>query len=149
MKKCGIYLIENQQGNKYVGQSIDIEKRWKSYKYFYKQDKKSLIHKSLKKYGYENHKFSILEECEKQNLNAKEIFYIELLKTNIKKYPFDKGFNRTKGADNPPNSLGKKRSEEYKQLLSLKLKAVWASGKRKPSVYKEKNFKRYNSFTYC
>lgn len=70
----GIYLIQNQKGKIYIGQSCDIEERWKSYK---KLDCKSQprLYNSLKKYGVENHSFHIAFECPIENLNYEERFY--------------------------------------------------------------------------
>lgn len=70
----GIYKIENLiNGKIYIGQSIDIERRWKEHC----SKNKSLIGKAITKFGQENFSFEILEECEKNSLNKKEIFYIQ------------------------------------------------------------------------
>lgn len=70
----GIYKIENLiNGKIYIGQSIDIERRWKEHC----SKNKSLIGRAITKFGQENFSFEILEECEKNSLNKKEIFYIQ------------------------------------------------------------------------
>jgi group I intron endonuclease len=70
----GIYKITSPVGKIYVGQSVDLKKREKDYKKLkcWKQHK---IYNSLKKYGPENHKFEILEECTLEQLNEKEIYW--------------------------------------------------------------------------
>ena len=75
----GIYKITNQiNGKVYIGQSINIEHRWKEHIQEAKHgDKKYKIYLALRKYGIENFKFEILEECQREELNEKEIFYIE------------------------------------------------------------------------
>ena len=73
----GIYKITNPKGKIYIGQSINIEQRWD---YFYKTlNCKSQIklYNSLLKYGWENHIKEIIEECNLEELNIKEIFWGE------------------------------------------------------------------------
>ncbi len=61
-KVCGIYMITNPKGLKYVGQSVDIDKRFADYKSL-RLERQSKLHTSLKKYGADAHKFEVLEEC--------------------------------------------------------------------------------------
>jgi group I intron endonuclease len=70
----GIYKIINPNGKVYIGQSINIKKRFLNYKKFncIKQPK---LHRSFVKYGADKHCFSILEECLIEELNIKERFY--------------------------------------------------------------------------
>ena len=72
----GIYKITNPSGKVYIGQSIDIEKRFKRYnKLHCKQQYK--LYNSLKKYGVENHIFEVIEECEINQLNNRERYWQE------------------------------------------------------------------------
>lgn len=80
----GIYKITNKINNKiYIGQSIDIKERWKQH--FYKAYNKkelgynSAIHQAFRKYGYENFSFEVIEVCKKEELDAKEIYWIKTL----------------------------------------------------------------------
>lgn len=71
---CGIYKIENLiNGKIYIGQSIEIEQRWK--KHLTANDN-FLIHKALRKYGKENFSFTILEECSLSSLDDREKYWI-------------------------------------------------------------------------
>ena len=70
----GIYKIVNPSNKIYIGQSVDIEKRWARYKIILCQNQTKLKN-SLKKYGFDNHKFSILEECETERLNERERYW--------------------------------------------------------------------------
>ena len=76
----GIYIIRNIVNNKvYIGQSIDIERRWKEHKrkYQYENERKnSYLYNAIYKYGIESFSFDILEECDKDKLNEREIYYI-------------------------------------------------------------------------
>ena len=73
----GIYKITSPTGKVYIGQSINIENRFKSYKW-YKAKKQTLLNRSFLKYGVENHLFEILTECDKTQLHKLETYYQEL-----------------------------------------------------------------------
>lgn len=75
MKKVGIYKITNPKGKVYIGQSIDIIKRWNVYRYLIRSSMGNKIFNSLKKYGPDNHTFEILEECTKDQLSVREVYY--------------------------------------------------------------------------
>lgn len=73
----GIYVITNPIGRKYVGQSVNIEYRWKSYKT--KECKSQIkLNRSFIKYGVDNHLFEVIEECNVGVLNEKERHYQEI-----------------------------------------------------------------------
>jgi len=61
----GIYKILSPTGKVYIGQSFDIIHRWQAYKSISKSSPKNNINKSLLKYGYNNHLFSIVHELPK------------------------------------------------------------------------------------
>jgi group I intron endonuclease len=72
----GIYKITNPNGKTYVGQSINIEKRKKSYFSMHKRNNQQIIlHRSFLKYGVENHKFEVIEECTFDLLNERERYW--------------------------------------------------------------------------
>jgi group I intron endonuclease len=73
----GIYKITNPNGKIYIGQSIDIEKRWQYYKSqsHNRKDKQNKLFNSLNKYGSNNHLFEIIEECTLEQLNEREIYW--------------------------------------------------------------------------
>jgi hypothetical protein len=75
----GIYQITNPKGKTYIGLSKDIKNRWESYKHYTGIAKNSSIKFSLKKYGYENHKFEILEEVQGdgKKLRERERYWIQ------------------------------------------------------------------------
>ena len=74
MKKIGIYKIISPSNKIYIGQSIDIEKRKHLYSKLYcKQQPK--LYNSIKKHGWENHIFEIVEECSIELLLNKEIYW--------------------------------------------------------------------------
>ena len=75
----GIYKITNQINNKcYIGQSIQIEKRWYQHKWLAKQNiyPEKALYLAFNKYGIENFTFEIIEICEKEKLNEREQYWI-------------------------------------------------------------------------
>jgi len=83
----GIYKITNPKGKVYIGQSINIVGRMKSYSKMYcKQQPK--IYNSLKKYGWENHEFDVLVECKIKELNFLETLYKKFYLNKLKGWEF-------------------------------------------------------------
>ena len=70
----GIYKITSPSGKIYIGQSVNIERRFLDYKKSLKKTQIKLYN-SLKKYGYKNHIFEIIEECSVELLNERERYY--------------------------------------------------------------------------
>jgi group I intron endonuclease len=70
----GIYKITNPIGKIYIGQSIDIKKRFNAYKKLRCKNQPK-IYNSFVKYGLENHTFEILEELDVHSLNKRERFW--------------------------------------------------------------------------
>jgi len=118
--KSGIYMWTNKLTNDiYIGQSIDLSKRFK--KYFtlsYLKSKNSLIiSRALIKYGFSNFSVTILEYCEKSDLLAREQYYFDKLNPQ---------YNILKIAG---SSLYHKHSEETKAKISKSLKGIYVKEK--------------------
>lgn len=73
----GIYKITNPVGLDYIGQSGDIKKRFRAYKTNGNPLKHGYIYQSIFDYGFNNHIFEIVEECEKEQLNERERYWQE------------------------------------------------------------------------
>jgi len=73
----GIYKITSVNGKVYIGQSIDIEKRFKNYKKLRCKSQVKL-YRSFLKYGIENHKFEVIHECSILELNIYERYYQDI-----------------------------------------------------------------------
>lgn len=67
----GIYKITSPTGRVYIGQSVDVENRFREYKRL-KCKSQVRLYRSLKKYGVEKHIFEIIEECDFKKLNERE-----------------------------------------------------------------------------
>lgn len=75
-KTIGIYKITNPKGRVYVGQSVDVKKRFRNYKSLNCKAQTGLYN-SLRKYGAWKHHFEVITECEEEYLNVLERYYQE------------------------------------------------------------------------
>lgn len=96
--EIGIYKITNMvNGKAYVGQSVDIYKRWCSHRIAAFKKESELyeypIYRAIRKYGLENFCFEIVERCEKKKLSERERFWISYYDT------FFNGYNQTFGGE--------------------------------------------------
>lgn len=165
----GIYKITSPTKKVYIGQSIDIKRRFATYKRNNPRNKQPRLYASFKKYGVENHKFEILCECEIHELNSKERYYQELFdatginslncvlqKTNDLDYftsieTRKKISEKAKGRKHTIESklklslahAGKKLSFEHKEKLRLKL--IGRKGHTKKATEETKEKCRLNS----
>lgn len=72
----GIYKITNVVNGKcYIGQSVDIVRRWRNHRGSYQTEDKAL-YRAMRKYGLENFTFEVLEECDVAALNERELYWI-------------------------------------------------------------------------
>lgn len=90
----GIYKITNKLNNKcYIGQSVDIQQRWSKHLSTFNGEHTPdyKIYRAFKKYGLQNFTFEIIEECEQQQLDEREIYWINFYDS------FEKGYNMSLG----------------------------------------------------
>jgi hypothetical protein len=94
-KKCGIYKITNVDTEQcYIGQSVDIATRWKDHikcGLGIEAPATNILYNNMQKDGVWNFTFELLEECPKDQLNAKEKQWIDFYNSA------ELGFNKTKG----------------------------------------------------
>ena len=116
---CGIYMIQNKVNGKiYIGQSVNIEKRWKNHKselrgnHHYNEH----LQHAWNKYGEDNFEFTVICECDENQLNAREEYYI----FELMSYDRRVGYNRTYGGGSglPTEETRQKRSEIQKIRMS-------------------------------
>jgi group I intron endonuclease len=135
MKITGIYKIENKiNGKVYIGQSIDIIRRWKEHCRPSKiQNGKLKIERAFFKYGVHNFSFEVLETCPIECLYEIELKYIrhyQSFKKNI-------GYNIVEGGQ---GGYGKKHSDEQKAKWSeMRKKMPMSEGFRKAN---EENYEK-------
>lgn len=156
MKKSVIYKITNPSGKIYIGKTIDFHNRMNSYQSLNNKSQKA-IHASILKYGWDNHKVDILEECEPHKLNEFEIYYIKKYNSFSKKNP--NGLNLTEGGEGTigrkdtietkikraEKHIGSKRSEETKKLMSVLKKGKIPYASKLPRSEKQLYHIKYGS----
>lgn len=100
----GIYKFTNKlTGESYIGQSVDIRKRYIQHKNRYdifggkpNPKENTYFHAMLRHYGFHNFAFEVLEECNREQLNDREVYYIKLYNSL---YP--NGYNKNPGGNMP------------------------------------------------
>lgn len=136
----GIYKITNPKGYIYIGQSVDIDKRFDKYRRLDCKNQ-TMLYRSLYKYGFENHIFDIITigDFNKELLDELEIHYIRVYNSNMN------GLNLTSGGRGNTNRkltdkqkesvrksrTGNKHTEETKKKISEFHKGnKWAIGNK-------------------
>lgn len=115
-----IYCYTNLiNGKKYIGQTINPSQRYSAHKSTHLNEKDpeydSLFHRALRKYGWDNFKYEVLNETDDIDLlNELEIFYIDFYDRQR-----PNGYNVLSGGANCVRPM----SEEAKEKLR------WAKGK--------------------
>lgn len=100
-KMIGIYKIKNLiNGKCYIGQSKNIESRWADHKAAIYNDRQPTynypLYKAIRKYGLTNFSFEVIEECSVEDLNTREIFWIEYYNS------YNNGYNQICSGYNAP-----------------------------------------------
>jgi group I intron endonuclease len=118
-KICGIYKITNKvNGKVYIGQSVDIYRRWKQHKKIgqglnetkYQRNKNDPLYRAINKYGVDNFNFEIIEECDKALLSEREIYWIDLLDSTTS---HGNGYNQTLGGDSSNGYTQRRKVYQY------------------------------------
>lgn len=133
----GIYKITNPKGKVYIGQSINIEERMLKYKYLNSNSIGAKLLNSFKKYGWETHKFEVIELCDLPSLPQKEKYWIKYYNSiseglNIIEGGSTVGFKSKKVRDRISESWNKK-SQKEKDIINEK-RRVGNLGKSKPGA---------------
>ena len=135
----GIYKIVNiKTGKTYVGQSNDIERRFKEHQTAGKRSRIP-VDVAIQKYGKDNFSYEIIEECSLEKLNERETYWILQLKSNIY------GYNCNIGGDQA--SIGEQNGRaKLTENDVRKIRAAYASHLRQKEVYE--GFKDKITFSY-
>ena len=92
---CGIYKITNLKTQQcYIGQSVNIQDRWKQHiKCGLGIDASTTnkLYKAMQEDGVWSFTFELLEKCPRDQLNEKEKFWIEMYQADIYSYNSTKG----------------------------------------------------------
>lgn len=112
-----IYIITNDINNKvYIGQTIqDLNKRWQRHcqKNVSKSELNMAIKRAILKYGKEHFTIRPICQCPAEELDEKEIYYINLYNS------YKEGYNSTIGGQSSGKSL--KLDQEQDSIVELYL----------------------------
>lgn len=140
MENTGIYMWTSPSGKSYIGQAKDLDSRKKlfisdPFKYNYTSiSGLSRIDKARRKYpNFNEWKYTIIEYCSIDELNEKEIYYINYYDT------FNNGYNCTEGGE---GRSGATNNENQRKASS---KAVIKNNKER----KDKNRSFINKYYDC
>lgn len=125
----GIYKVTNMVNNKiYIGKSKDIQRRWREHhtEPFNTNCRAYdvIFYRAIRKYGIDNFKFEIIEECSEAELNEREKYWIKFYNTCIKD-DNGSGYNMTEGGENT--------SQELKYDIEL-IQKLWLEGKTQQEI---------------
>ena len=125
-----IYKITSPSERVYIGQTIALKRRISSYKRNDCKGQKRLLN-SLITYGFDNHIFEVLEECDIEQLNERERYYQDFYNVLSKK-----GLNCKLTATNEHRLV---HSEESLKKISEASKGrTWTEERRKQFSIKTK-----------
>jgi group I intron endonuclease len=165
----GIYKISSPTGKVYIGQSVNIYKRFIGYKGLNCKDQ-SILYKSFLKHGVENHFFEIIEECEIHLLNERERYWQEFftcvgpkglncvyVQTNDKKSIVSDDLREKrrkfmigkKFSKETIEKLKKPKSDEHKLKMSINAKNRSSETIKKQSISLSKNLENNKRLLEC
>lgn len=82
-KKSGVYRwVHNKSGKMYIGSSADLGQRFSSYYsliWITSQAKRSIIYRSILKYGLSEFRLEVIEYCNSEDVLKREQFFLDCL----------------------------------------------------------------------
>lgn len=129
----GIYKFTNiYNGKIYIGQTTNFKRRQLQHLHNHKNPNDSgfntKFYRALRKYGFDNFKFEIVEEiayCE-EILEHREVYWIDFYKSYENGYNSTRGANVTESFENHPNAkLSNEQVLEIKETLRLTKKSQY------------------------
>lgn len=134
----GIYKITNPKGKIYIGKSTNLEKRKKTYSLPSQIKSQPRIYNSLLKYGWKNHIFEIQEECSLEELNDKEIYWINIFNCVKEGLNLKQG---GEGGNHHPKTILKMKNTKLNKKQPWAIPQATAMGKANKGKIRTKSFK--------
>ena len=135
----GIYKITNKiNGKMYIGQSNDIERRFKEHQ-TKGESSRIPVDVAIQKYGKDNFTYEIIEECSLDELNKQEQFWIQCYKTKLF------GYNCSDGGEQQSVGENNGRAKLSKQDV-IEIRKAYANHEKQKEVYEK--YKDIISFSY-
>ena len=138
-----IYKATNSgNGKSYIGQTIgSLQVRKNNHNYEADNEYYDIhFHRAIRKYGFDDFEWEVLEEVNDDKLNEREVYYIEMFDT------FKNGYNSTLGgesgyilSDEARNKIsnthiGKINSDETKRKISESVKKLYEDNDYKEEI---------------
>ena len=135
----GIYKITNLlSGETYIGQSTDIEQRFREHIYH----SESYVDEKIHEIGVENFGFEVVELCEQNQLDLREDYYINFYKSNVPGY----GYNIVRGGQ---HNIGESNSNvKLTEKDVYNIREAYNNHERKYDVYERFKHKVTSSYFF-
>lgn len=121
----GIYKYQNKLNGKiYIGQSTDIERRYQQHLWDAEKrpEQGTGIDLAINKYGINNFTFEIIEQCNSDQLDERERFWIEYFNSYTDGYNRTPGGSSLKGEEHPRAILTKEQVWQIRDLYGKRIK---------------------------
>lgn len=145
-----IYSITNTINQKqYVGltRQANPYDRWKKHLRDSKNNSQYAIHCAIRKYGEDNFKFRVLEECDDNKVEEREIHYIAKFNTFYEGYNATLGGNIRYDTDAKPITQYNKKGERIQDFASLR-DAAQSINKEQSAISRCANGERFSAYGY-
>lgn len=145
-----IYSITNTINQKqYVGltRQANPYDRWKKHLNDSKCNSQYPIHRAIRKYGEDNFKFRVLEECRDDKVEEREIHYIVRFNTFYEGYNATLGGNIRYDTDAKPITQYNKKGERIQDFASLR-DAAESISKEQSAISRCANGERFSAYGY-
>jgi len=140
-----IYKATNKINNKcYIGQTINkIDLRIAQHKCDANSNKYNMIfHKAIQKYGFDNFEWEVLAECNNNDLNEQEKYWIKYWNSNR-----INGYNMTDGGESHLKNY--KHNQETKDKMSLsKIGNIYSLKKEIYTFYNTLTFEIFEGIVF-
>lgn len=128
-------------GKKYMGQTVHEERRKRQHRHDCKRGVDNKFYRAVRKYGWHQFIYGIMEEYEIEFLTEKEIHYINHYDT------YNNGYNSTTGGDgvggcSPSEETRKKMSESAKNRKCNNKKYVIEEEKREAKRKRDREYQQ-------
>ena len=135
----GIYKITNKKtGKSYIGQSNDIERRFKEHQTVGEKSRIP-VDIAIQKYGKDSFLYEIIEECSIDDLNTKETYWIQTLDT------VNNGYNCNIGGEQQSIGEANGRAKLTEEDIKV-IRKAYNDHKKQKEIYE--NYKHLISFNH-
>lgn len=128
-------------GKKYIGQTSNEEKRKKEH-IRKSKNKRNKFYNAVRKYGWENFIYGVIEECDISLLNDKEIFYVNFYDSHKNGYNSTEGGKGVRGYIISEETREKFRKRMLGNKITLGFKHSLETRKKMSEICKNRVYKK-------